>query len=111
MAATGRSRVPARQAEMRIAARTEIILRCVPWVGALILMVASPLPIRAMRPWVDEIAGKNTHVTISITVTIAISIALSTTCLVQRARLKRQHTELTRLRGRLEALDSKRVPR
>lgn len=104
-----RSSAPARVQAAKIASRTDIILAAIPWVGWILLLAASWVPLQAIQPMIHEVAGKNTNVTISISISVVINILLSGTYFVQRRTVKRQQKELTRLRGRLEEIDRNRI--
>jgi hypothetical protein len=106
---SGRSNVPARVREAQIAARTEIMLSAIPWIGWAALVVLTYIPLQAVQPMIDDLAGKDTNVTMSVSLSIAINVVLAGTFFVQKARMKRQQRELIRLRGRLEEIDKNRV--
>ena len=106
-----RSGVPARVETARIAARSEVIIAAIPWVGRAGMVAASYFPLQALQPMVADLAGQTTHVTASISLSVAISAFFGGAYFVQRRKLRQQREELERLRGRLEEIDASRVPR
>lgn len=93
----------------QIASRTDIILSIVPWLGRAVLIAAAYIPLQAIQPMVNELAGKHTDVTLSISISVVINFLLGGTYFIQKRKLKRQHDELVRLRGRLEEIDESRL--
>jgi hypothetical protein len=107
---SARSGVPARVETARIAARSEVIIAAIPWVGRTGMVAAAYFPLQALQPMVEDLAGQTTHVNASISLSVAISVFLGGTYFVQRRKLRQQREELERLRGRLEEIDASRVP-
>ncbi|MFW6776092.1 hypothetical protein ACOACO_17545 [Nocardioides sp. CPCC 205120] len=78
------------------------------WAGRVAVALALAVPLWVLGFLVEDLAGKNTDVTISMTITIAISVVIGGAYWNQVRKNKAQATELTRLRGRLEQIDSGR---
>lgn len=69
------------------------------------------IPIRAVQPIAEALAGRNTDVTITITISIALTIALGAGVVAllrrssaQRQELQRQRRRITKLERELDAM-------
>lgn len=85
----------------RIAGRYDLARRCVP----ALYIVAFYIPLRAVQPIADAMAGKDTNVSVSIGVSITISVVLSATVVTLLLKSRAQGRELTRLRQRITELE------
>jgi hypothetical protein len=85
----------------RAMARYDVLKRLVP----VVWIVAAWVPLQAIYPIADVLAGKHTNVALTFSVSIAISLALGSgyVALIRRARA--QASELLRLRERCARLE------
>jgi hypothetical protein len=94
----------------RLRARYQLAQAVVRWVGLAICVGSFWIPLRALQPLVDAIAGRETRFTLVVTVTLSITIAISValaysirTTMTQRKTIEEQRNRISRLEGRLEA--------
>jgi hypothetical protein len=63
------------------------------------------LPLRAVQPIAADLAGKETHLTLTISITLVFSLAISAGFLAQLKKLREQAEELRRQRRRIVSLE------
>ncbi len=93
----------------RIAGRTEIWLKAIPWIGLIVVLGVLYFPLMAIQPMVEDLAGKRTNISATFTISIAINVILGGAYFAQRRKSAAQTKELIRLRSRLEEIDAQRA--
>jgi hypothetical protein len=71
----------------------------------ILYIAALYFPIRAMQPIASDLAGRDTHLTLTISITLVFSLAIGAGFLAQWKKLREQADELRRQRRRIANLE------
>ncbi|HET8814111.1 MAG TPA: LapA family protein [Solirubrobacterales bacterium] len=71
----------------------------------ILYIAALYFPIKATQPIASDLAGKNTHLTLTISITLVFSLAIAAGFLAQLKKLREQAEELRRQRRRIANLE------
>ena len=93
----------------RSLARYQLVRPTIYALTTVLSIVAMWVPLRAIQPIVDALAGRETNVTLTVSITVAFTLILGGSAIAMWVKLQRQKAELIRLRARVEMYEEQAI--
>jgi hypothetical protein len=92
---------------MKAAARYSLLRLLITVVGLLLAIAMLWIPLQAVQPMVDALAGKNTRVSLVITLTVVLTVAISGGLGAMWVKMRRQRAQIQQMRTRIQVLEAR----
>lgn len=90
---------------MRYNRSKEVWREAVPWAGRIVMVLCAWVPLQAIRPMVEDLAGKSTNLTLTMSIAYAAAVASTVGVGVQSMRVRNFKMQIGQLTGKLSVYE------